>query len=282
MPMQVVEAINQLTRRARALETARQWLGRSALTGLIAFFLYAGYALTHEYSKGPVTIPYKLFLMIPLLPCLLMVIWAVIASHRLRKAYRQYSSVFALEHNQNWQRVSAAAIGPLLEVTLTGMIDGRFVERPISLLFTLLKSVRAEDEVNLTPFQLQLLHELVAPGRTNWKRVGSTRHRCENVEAMRREELPTVIGTLGLLGNSSSISLLERFSKMTDEEPLRQVALQSIEQIRERMRYGPEQMLRATGAPQAPETLLRVASADESQGQDPQQLMRAARTEDRA
>ena len=127
-------------------------------------------------------------------------------------------------------------------------------------------SVRTEDEVILIATQRHLLHELVMRGY--WHRNGLE-------EAERTALRLPAIRALGLLGNFSSISVLERCARKTTDLALRQSALQSIEEIRERLKYGPEVMLRASQAPEHPEMLLRAVSGDKPQNWDGWQLLRA-------
>lgn len=94
-------------------------------------------------------------------------------------------------------------------------------------------------------------------------------------ENVRCELRPTVIDAPGLLGDSSSIKVLERFSGKTPNPMLRQSAKNAAEQIRERLQYGPDQMLRASAAPDRPDQMLRAVCADHSRYDDPQALLRA-------
>jgi len=164
--------------------------------------------------------------------------------------------------------VSVAEIGPLLEVTLTAARRGGFMNMPEALLVSLLSSLREADEVVLTQEQRGLLHELVIHQMT-------IRNGVEKINNIARNEVrPAAISALALLGNRSSLPVLERFARKTRDPELRQAALHSADQIRERMPSDPEQMLRAANAPEHTDTLLHAA-ADKSNDISSQQLLRA-------
>lgn len=168
------------------------------------------------------------------------------------------SDLFRDEHSDTRRSLTSADIGPLLDITVA--ICGNSLEVPTAMLGDALKAVRAEDEVNLTENQRNFLHELVTPKFLHFK----LRDGPPMLEKDRGKVRPAVIAALALLGNRTSIPVLERFARKTKDSVLRQSALQSVEQIRERLKYGPDQMLRASRAPQNPGTLLRAAGEQDA------------------
>ncbi|MCW3099647.1 MAG: hypothetical protein JWL77_5265 [Chthonomonadaceae bacterium] len=132
------------------------------------------------------------------------------------------------------QSVSTSMIGPLLDVMMPGAIHGGFLLALATLLGDLLKSVRPDEGVVLTESQRNLLHELVTPKllRADWLKTSYGPWIEKDVRSVLRA--PAVRG-LGVLGNDASIPILERFARKTGDADLRALALQSVEQIRERL-----------------------------------------------
>lgn len=196
-----------------------------------------------------------------------MLVWMVVDQRFGLKARGKLTHLLASRQEEIRGNIRSSEIGPLLELILTGAIKGNFYDVP-ALLVSLLSSLRAEEEVVLTQEQREALHELVIDPMTIH---GS----FSTVEAIRRKVRPAAIRALALLGNRSSLPVLERFARKTHNPELRQAARQSADQIRERMAYEPQQMLRAASAPERTETLLRAAAADKSTDTSSQQLLRA-------
>ena len=201
----------------------------------------------------------------------MLIVRMVVEYVRESRSHRILREIFRPGCSDVRQNVSSSAISPLLDI-LSSTIDDNFFSVLIVLLKDLLKSLRAEDALILTKDQRNILHGLIMPGRQD---PGAARSTTELQETERRALRPSVVSALALLGNSSSIPVLERFARKTDDSELRQAALQSITHIRERLLYGPEEMLRASRAPEHPETLLRAVSPDRPQATDSLELLRA-------
>jgi len=106
------------------------------------------------------------------------------------------------------------------------------IESAAALLGALLQSLRAEDEVILTKDQRKRLHELVMPGRWDpwFMGAGGVGGKYTMVfQTLRHNLRPAAIGALGLLGDSSSIPVLERFARKTDDPDLLSDALRAAE-----------------------------------------------------
>ena len=268
-PTLAENTIKEVALQARTLRTcihALMW------TALLCTLMMATAAIENMSRLQPVSNTLFCRLVLLALPMLPMFGWMAVERRRTNRSCSKFRDTFIDEHNDVQQGLSSSTIGPLLDVTMTGAINGNFLQVPTTLLGDLLKSIRVENEVILTNDQRQLLHELVIRG--HWDRIkvrdgpGMDEHeRC----ALR----PSAIGALALLGNGSSISVLERFARKTDDPELQQSALLSVEQIRERLRSRPEEMLRASRAPERPDTLLRAVSPDKQQATDSQELLRA-------
>ena len=256
------ETINAVARRARTLRTRVRVMACITLSWILV-------TVSSVIIASPAFGRWGMLLGLLILPVF---IWINVEEARARSSCRKFSDIFVTGHSDALQSVSSSAIGPLLEVTITGAINGRFLQTPAALLGDLLKTVRAEEEVVLSNGQRNLLHELVIRGR--WDRI-KVHYGIGMEKAVRCELRPSAIRSLSWLGDRSSIPVLERFARKTDDPELRQSALQSIEQIRERLQYGPEQMLRASRSPEHPDTLLRAVSPAKPHDHDPQQLLRA-------
>ena len=204
------------------------------------------------------------------LPLLLIGVRLKVESIRRKRLDSQFCDIFRADYSELRRNVSSSAIASLLDV-ITGPRDDNLLPTLMALLNDLLKSLKAEDTVVLTNDQRSVLHELVIQGRQD---AIPPRSAAELGESERRSLRPSIIGALALLGNASSIPVLERFAETTVDSDLRQTALHSVEQIRERLQYGPEEMLRASRAPERPDTLLRAALPDKPHDHDPQELLR--------
>jgi len=251
-----------------------QWIARISILYIGASIGTAALSLLFQVLMGQPTNEG-----IPLLPisCVqLLILPCLVISSRywkeerlLRKAFRELKGIFVPGQNAPPQIATPAVIGPLLEATLAeATLLGVWQEDELAsagaLLDALLQSIREEDAVILTNFQRQRLHEIVLlRGRDNWflEHVKGNTVALANLRGKLR---PAAIAALGVLGNSSSLPILRRFAKTTQNESLRAAALHSIAQIQERLRYGPEQMLRATGKPENPETLLRPTLGEDT------------------
>jgi hypothetical protein len=193
--------------------------------------------------------------------------------HQMTKALKRFQT----SDNEFLRKMPPSTIGMLLEITVWGaraQIDTSPTDRWLA---ALLNSITSEDEVYLTEQQRTLLHELVVP--KYWE-YGLDRYpiKAKIFQRLYFEVRPVAIEALGILGNRSSIRVLEKFAQTTDYPTLRQFAFRSIEQIQERLQYGSEQMLRASRHPQQaeqPDTLLRATSNMPNSVADPDQLLRA-------
>ena len=279
-PTPPIDAINRAAERAYALRLPARWMAGTAVPWIIITLATPIFQLLAEAFLGrpidhAVAFLYELPLMIPFLS---VGIWWLVERSHLRKAFRELHGIFVPGHNAAWQIVPPLAIGPLLEATLAeatliSVWENDDIASVTELLGALLESIQVEDEAVLTEFQRKRLHELVMPGC--WYDTGGVGGKNTVVlNTLRGKLRPAGIGALAVLGDSSSILVLERFARKTDDPDLRQTVLQSIEQIRERLQYGPAEMLRASRAPERPDTLLRAALPDKPHDHDPQELLR--------
>ena len=179
------------------------------------------------------------------------------------------NDTFATAHGDPRQHVSSTAIGPLLDMLMSTEMNVKFFTLPAKMLGGLLKSV--QEEVVITKNQRNLIHKFVIQER--WDRQSFNGPKLSETEL--HELRPAAIIALAIVGDDSSIIVLERFARRTGDLDLRASALQSITQIRERLQYGPEQLLRPSKFPERPDTLLRAASGDKPQNYDQEQLLRA-------
>lgn len=176
------------------------------------------------------------------LPAIGAMVMMVVAQGRLSKAFKglHYTSSPSLDDVR--QFAPPSAIGPLLEgtlaaATITSAWDHRAIDSATALLNALLQSVRPEDQVVLTSDQRQRLQDLVLPGRGDSMLKGAGGVGGKSTVALQnlRNALCTAaVGALGVLGDLSSIPLLERFAGQTRDGDLKQSALRSVEQIRAR------------------------------------------------
>jgi hypothetical protein len=203
-------------------------------------------------------------LVIPVLLCVVIVIW------NKQSAWRNLSVSFTTKQTTVQDSLSSSSIGPMLEVTFLGE-NARCIQPSVALLNRLLKSVDIGDAVVLTLNQRGLLHICVTQGHWGWLPLQDG----NGLQAERCDLRPAAVSALGVLGDPTSIPILERFARKSKDPDLCASALRSTGQIRERFSYGSEQMLRASVAPQCPDTLLRPAAADKSQDSEPHQLLRA-------
>lgn len=254
-PVLTEDIIKDVAQNARTLERSyrgQKWayvpLGLVMVPSLIV-------CLTRHHGADITLILWMLFLLVP---PLLAIGWMLTVQGRATEACGKLSDLFRDEHSDTRRSLTSADIGPLLDITVA--ICGNSLEVPTAMLGDALKAVRAEDEVNLTENQRNFLHELVTPKFLHFK----LRDGPPMLEKDRGKVRPAVIAALALLGNRTSIPVLERFARKTKDSVLRQSALQSVEQIRERLKYGPDQMLRASRAPQNPGTLLRAAGEQDA------------------
>ena len=244
----------------------REWIGN------VALLLYALVAsLILMFHIVPARHFECLAIIFVLIPILLIMVKTGIAWRHEAMTERKLTKLLRSDYRELRRDVSSGAIAPLLVVIGCQRNDDLFPTL-MALLSDLLKAIQEEDALDLTKEQRQVLHKLVEPGKQD-ATVARSAH--ELGEAERRELRPSIVRALAWLGNASSIPVLERFSEFTDDPELRQSALQSVEQIRARLQYGPEEMLRASRAPERPDTLLRAALPDKPHDHDPQQLLRA-------
>jgi len=208
--------------------------------------------------------------------------WWVVKAERFRNDFRILRGIFVPGRENAREVAPPSAIGPLLEGTIAeaaivGMSEADGLMVATALLTALLQSLRPEDEVVLTLHQRERLHEIIMPPKKElWFGTGGVGGKNSVAVRNLRDRLrPTVVGAMGMLGNSSSIPLLERFAATTQNSDLRASALHALELVRERVRYGPEQMLRASETPKSPDILLRAAEPDRAQQSESQQLLRA-------
>jgi len=285
-PTQETAAIHDVARHARRVRFCIRALCWATMPSVLMIVTELPFRLIDHRPASTVWLLWTLFSMLPVFPVL---VCMVVEQERTHKAWRKFTHLLAPrqgEIKRTWRawnfstdlsasrqeeirsNISSSEIGPLLEVTLTGARNGSFIDVPSVLLVSLLRSLREEDEVVVTQEQRGLLHEFVLHQMT-------IRNGVEKVDIARNEVRPAAISALALLGNRSSIPVLERFARKTHDPALRQAALQSADQIRERMPYDPEQMLRSASAPERTDTLLRAAAADKSLDSSSQQLLRA-------
>ena len=262
------DMIHEAARRARKCKSVRRAVVL-ATAPIVLLIVPAGIINMGGEGATNTLLLWAMLLISPVLPIF---VWMNVEWGRAETSYSKLNHIFLTGHSDARQSVSSSAIGSLLEVTMTDGVGLSFLETLAALLVDLLKSVRAEEEVVLTANQRHILHELVMPGRWDWCQV---REGPGIGEAERRALRTAAVHALAVLGNGSSIPVLERFARKTDDPDLRQTALQSIEQIRERLQYGPAEMLRASRASERPDTLLRAALPDKPHDHDPQQLLRA-------
>ena len=287
-PTQETAAIHDVARHARRVRFCIRALCWATMPPALVIVSAVLLSLVYHRPPGSVFLFWflALFSLLPMFPAL---VCMVIEQSHTFKTWDRFMHLLAPRQGQikriwrGWElstdlsasnqeeirgKMSVAEIGPLLEVTLTAARRGGFLNMPAALLVSLLSSLREADEVVLTQEQRGLLHELVIHQMT-------IRNGVEIAELALPEVRPAAISALALLGNRSSLPVLERFARKTHDPALRQAALQSADQIRERMPYDPKQMLRAANAPERTETLLRAATADKSTDNSSQQLLRA-------
>jgi hypothetical protein len=267
------ETIIEMARRARMLHICTRALSWTVLPCLFGI-TFAVITSVAQHQHAGASLFWKMLL--PTFPLLSVCIWIAVEAVRTKSVCSKFSDVFTTGRSDALSGVSSSAIGPLLDMLMPGAINADFLPRQVALLGDLLKSVREEEDVFLTADQRNQLHELVIVGRWHWFNLHDDRQLGEDE---RRAVRPSAISALAVLGNRASIPVLERFARKTDDPELHASALHSLEQIRERLQYGPEQMLRASTAPERPDTLLRAFSADKPQSRDPQQLLRADNTD---
>lgn len=251
------QALKVTARRARALHAVSQALGWSTLPVLLTI---AGSMLS---SALHLTGNEHLFAWLTLAatPLFLLFLCMMIEMMRASAACRKLRSLFLVVHRPGSRLVSPAAIGPLLDMMQAVEADVNFFEVPVALLGELLESAREEDHVVLSEAQRGVLHRLVIRGR--WDREW-LKKRSEPVfeKAFDYEARPPAIHALAWLGDRSSIAVLERFAAQTGDVDLRAAALLSTEQIRRRLVYSPEELLRGSSAPNGTAMLLRAARAE--------------------
>ena len=265
--MPAEQRIGKMARRARTISTV--WKGIAV--GMSSFMLIlAGclMLLVHTGDHRPGGASEMFWIGLPAFSGLLLCFWVIAEQGRLGESCRSLSDRLTPGHSDFDQSVSASSIGPLLELTLTGSCS----HVPTAMLVDMLQSVRPEEAVVLTADQRRLLHVLVIAG--TWDAL-TMRNGPSLNEEERYALRPPAISALAVLGNSSSIPVLERFIQKTLDLKLRASALQSIEQIRKRAQVRPAEMLRASTAPERPDTLLRAVSPGNPLSCDPQQLLRA-------
>ena len=274
-PRLVEQMINDVAQRARRLRASFRAL---LWTLLPCAIILLSAPLIIPYLAPPLSTILNYWMMRPALPILPVTTWLFVEMARANGLSSKLNAIFAAEHSDARPCVSYSAIGPLLDMLMSGGLNFNFIQVPTVFLGDLLKSVRVEDEVVLTANQRNYLHELMIQGHWHhdWLKVYGGPRMEETVRCKLR---PLVIGSLPVLGDLSSIPVLERFARKTNDPDLRQLALQSVEQIRERMKYGPDQMLRASRAPERPDTLLRAVSGDKPQNRNGHQLLRADKPE---
>jgi hypothetical protein len=258
VPAPQVDAIHHVAERARALRHAFRWVvwtGVPFMITIVATTLVQILAQAFLRRQINTDMAYVCAALL-LIPVLSAVGWMVVEQVRLHKAFSELRGIFVPGRRDVRQIAPPSAIGPLLEATLAeatllGVWEDSEIEGAAELLGALLRSVRAEEEVVLTEDQRKRLHELVMPGRWDYWFTGAGGVGGKNtvVLGMLRHKLrPDAIAALAFLGNSSSIPVLERFAGKTDDPQLKQSALQSVEQIRARLQYDPEQRLRGQRA----------------------------------
>ncbi len=258
-------AIHELAHQARQVRLCMRTMDWMKMP----FVLMLAYALLFcQIDDRPASTGWMLSVLFSTLLTSLMFVWMYVEQRRTLKAWRKLRHILASRQEEIRGNIRFSEIGNLLEVTVTGARKGSFVDVPAALLGSLLRSLRAEDEVVLTQDQRELLHELVIPRKT-------IRNGGQIVDIARNEVRTAATIALALLGNRSSLPVLERFARKTDDPALRKAALQSADQIRERMPYDPKQMLRAASAPERTDMLLRAVAADKSTDNSSQQLLRA-------
>ncbi|MCW3099648.1 MAG: hypothetical protein JWL77_5266 [Chthonomonadaceae bacterium] len=281
-----VAAIKRAAKRASALCLAARWAQRTGPPWIVAsavspFVLM----IVNALLKSPIDGIVLVFILPLLTPFLCAWMWMLGELNGFRKALRELSGIFEVDCDDVRHTVPLSAIGPLLEV-LSAVTIAPYdrlvyddIASPATLLGALLQSLRPEDAVVLTNFQRKRLHEIIRTTHSVWEEWGLVENGVCGKDRVLSDTLcrqlrPNAVGALGLLGNGSSIPVLERFVKQTDDSNLRQSALEAIEQIRKRVQYGSEEMLRACRAPERSNTLLRAASGDRPQPDDAQHLLR--------
>jgi len=276
-----MEKINRVLECARAtrvparwaLLTGGGWLVLTLITLLIKMLVES---FTGQQSDNALVFLYEAPLLIPFLGvgC-----WWMVEQGRLHEAFYSLRHIFVPGRQSAREIASPDVIGPLLEVILAeagavGTLEADVLVSPTELLKALMRSLRPEDDVILTHSQRAQLHEIVLP-TLGQQFLGNGAKNAVVIQNLRNKLRPAAVNALGVLGDSFSIPLLERFAATTQNAEMRASALHSLEQIRERVRSGPEQLLRAGDVPQRPDTLLRPVVSDGTPQSDPQQLLRA-------
>ena len=268
MPTDVEETIYELARHVRAVRKCGKKLSWTFWLIMCAVIFVA----VANFGRHELPVPFNdyggILLVLPFLP---MLTKGAVENLRCYREDHKLRSILRAGYNAARQQVSSPTIGPLLDI-LAGTTRDEFLLVLMALLNDLLKSLSAKDAVVLTKDQRDILHALVLPKLQNQIRVCSD---TKLIERERNKVRPLVIHALGLLGNDTTIPVLERFAMETHNPVLRQSALYSVGQITERFRFGSETMLRASTAPEGPDTLLRAALPDKPHDHDPQQLLRA-------
>ena len=231
------ETINEMGQRARDLQARmRTLLWAIVPLGLVG----AGIALVNTISHHGLGDAEFVLMGLLALPALGALVWMVVAQGRLLKSFQGLRGSFVPGPSDVRKVASPSAIGPLLEATLaaatiTSAWDHSAIDAATALLDALLQSVRPDDKVVLTEDQRNRLQELVLPGRGDFmfKGAGGVGGKTTvALQTLRGNLGPAAVRGLGVLGDLTSVPVLERFARTTRDDTLRQSALHSIEQIR--------------------------------------------------
>jgi hypothetical protein len=204
-------------------------------------------------------------------------IWMMCIDTHLRIACKRIRHLQIRKLTKGTSRNVSLPIDSLIDITYMTVSQGMGVTPIVQLLGNQLFSLSREDAVTLSPLRRKFLHVLISRNELSvpkWQRTDYHNHRT----GIQQELLPAIVYALGFIGDRTSIPVLERFADFTDDPELRQSALNSIEQIRERLKYGPEQMLRASRLPEQADTLLRATTGAQDANSDPDELLRANQT----
>jgi len=276
----LLTAIDRALTQIHAIRRPARWLSLTSVlcvVGTIAAFLITLVVQAILGQTIGALVPYLFAL--PLL--LVVVIAGVWSSVEIGRSRRACEDLRHLLKRAGRNGIPRSATGFLLEILMAEAVT-RPVDCDVALasavLIPLLQSMQPEDEALFTRTHRDRLHEIVAPGDYVYRPGGSGgvggKHSTVSRDLYDRLR-PAAVSALGAVGDSSAIPLLERLAKQVRHPGLKATTLHSLEQIRERVRSGPEQLLRAGEVPQSPDTLLRSAVSDGTQQSDPEQLLRA-------
>jgi len=272
------DAINQVSACVRAMQRPTLWMKR---TGSVYICTSVGTLVVASLVEGflghPIDKALPMLCVQPLVvPVLVALGWYGWEAERVKKAFRALRDIYRPGSDPR-QIASPSEIGALLtatmvEATQLGIWDEKNIASMTLLLIALMRSIRPEDGVVLSTEERKRFYEVVLP-KNGFNTAGVAGKYTVVFGNLCGKLRPSVVGALATLGDSSSVPVLAKFADRTKNTELRASALYSIEQIRERARSGPEQMLRAAETPANPETLLRP-TINEDTNTPSQELLR--------